>query len=335
MASFRYTQAVMTGESAAGIFVSLNRILTKMLYPKDEQLNTTLFFLVAIFLIVICSLLHALVLPRSAFIRYYVHLCNSSNTAGHAQSLHSLHSEGGHIVASSPRAAAISTGPEDGRHSARSMLRRINENLGLVQMYEHREQQQIAQAEVGGHTSGQRRYTSTFSSTSARPSIYSTTSSHQLHLDGMIESGNSGNGLFRSRAANVATSNNNVKVASILRTDSMECVLPFGIDDEELANSSALVEESPEGGVGFGRGPRRARGREAGDLDDVLVPEVEVHHHLEHQDSSTTFGSTSGSSDFKTKSATSAFVTFLSWSETFITRVFRVVGILARRLRRW
>ncbi|CAG5125081.1 unnamed protein product [Candidula unifasciata] len=49
----RYTQAVMVGESFAGVLVSLNRIITKLLL-KDERINTTIFFIISIFVIGIC-----------------------------------------------------------------------------------------------------------------------------------------------------------------------------------------------------------------------------------------------------------------------------------------
>lgn len=343
----------MTGESAAGIFVSASRILTKALVPADEQLNTTLFFLVAIVLIAACALLHALVLPRSDFIRYYVHLCNSSgggvgvagNIGGGGGGGYYSSSGGGSsggptahaTVASSGRVAETGAISSDGRSSARSMLRRINENLGLVQMYERQERQQQQQ-----QMQSSARFTSTFS---ARPSIYSTTSASQLHLDGMIDSSGSGSGnQFHPRARPTSgassASGNNVKVASILRTDSMECVLPFGIDDDELmitspASAANVVEEAPNGegfsrpGPGGPRGPLRTTDT-VSDFEDDLVPEVVLMSSvpLSHQDS------TVGGNDFKMKSATSKLVTFLAWLENF-TNMFRVVGILARRFRRW
>ena len=343
----------MTGESAAGIFVSASRILTKALVPADEQLNTTLFFLVAIVLIAACALLHALVLPRSDFIRYYVHLCNSSgvgvagNSGGGGGGGYYSSSGGGSsggptahaTVASSGRTEDTSATSSDGRSSARSMLRRINENLGLVQMYERQERQQQQQQQ---QMQSSARFTSTFS---ARPSIYSTTSASQLHLDGMIDNSGSGSGnQFHPRARPTSgassASGNNVKVASILRTDSMECVLPFGIDDDELmitspASAANVVEEAPNGegfsrpGPGGSRGPLRAT-ETVSDFEDDLVPEVVLMSSvpLSHQDS------TVGGNDFKMKSATSKLVTFLAWLENF-TNMFRVVGILARRFRRW
>ncbi|KAH6943505.1 hypothetical protein HPB50_022200 [Hyalomma asiaticum] len=59
----RYTQAVMTGESAAGVLVSANRILTKALL-RDERLNTLLFFLVSVTVVMLCFVIH-LVLHRT------------------------------------------------------------------------------------------------------------------------------------------------------------------------------------------------------------------------------------------------------------------------------
>ncbi|KAK1878049.1 Equilibrative nucleoside transporter 4 [Dissostichus eleginoides] len=65
----RYTQGVMTGESTAGVIISLSRIFTKLLIP-DERRNTLIFFLVSISMEMLCFLLHLLV-RRSQFVRYY------------------------------------------------------------------------------------------------------------------------------------------------------------------------------------------------------------------------------------------------------------------------
>ncbi|XP_063759296.1 LOW QUALITY PROTEIN: equilibrative nucleoside transporter 4 [Eleginops maclovinus] len=65
----RYTQGVMTGESTAGVIISLSRIFTKLLIP-DQRRNTLIFFLVSISMEMLCFLLHLLV-RRSQFVRYY------------------------------------------------------------------------------------------------------------------------------------------------------------------------------------------------------------------------------------------------------------------------
>ncbi|XP_029804811.1 equilibrative nucleoside transporter 4 isoform X2 [Suricata suricatta] len=65
----RYTQGVMTGESTAGVMVSLSRILTKLLLP-DERASTLIFFLVSAGLELLCFLLH-LVVRRSRFVLYH------------------------------------------------------------------------------------------------------------------------------------------------------------------------------------------------------------------------------------------------------------------------
>ncbi|XP_040492475.1 equilibrative nucleoside transporter 4 [Ursus maritimus] len=65
----RYTQGVMTGESTAGVMVSLSRILTKLLLP-DERASTLIFFLVSAGLELLCFLLHLLV-RRSRFVLYH------------------------------------------------------------------------------------------------------------------------------------------------------------------------------------------------------------------------------------------------------------------------
>ncbi|XP_027898801.1 equilibrative nucleoside transporter 4 [Xiphophorus couchianus] len=65
----RYTQGVMTGESTAGVIISLSRIFTKLLIP-DEKKNTLIFFLISISMEMLCFLLH-LVVRRSRFVRHY------------------------------------------------------------------------------------------------------------------------------------------------------------------------------------------------------------------------------------------------------------------------
>ncbi|XP_070380619.1 equilibrative nucleoside transporter 4 isoform X1 [Dermacentor albipictus] len=81
----RYTQAVMTGESAAGVLVSANRILTKALL-RDERLNTLLFFLVSVTVVMLCFVIH-LVLHRTRFVRFYLNLCAAAAEDGRADGL--------------------------------------------------------------------------------------------------------------------------------------------------------------------------------------------------------------------------------------------------------
>ncbi|XP_062914980.1 equilibrative nucleoside transporter 4 isoform X1 [Mobula hypostoma] len=65
----RYTQGVMTGESTAGVIISLSRIFTKLLLP-DERKNTIIFFFISIGMEFMCFILHLLV-KRTKFVRYY------------------------------------------------------------------------------------------------------------------------------------------------------------------------------------------------------------------------------------------------------------------------
>ncbi|XP_066433327.1 equilibrative nucleoside transporter 4 isoform X1 [Eleutherodactylus coqui] len=65
----RYTQGVMTGESTAGVVISLSRIFTKLLLP-DEKGSTIIFFLISISLEFMCFILHLLV-RRTHFVQYY------------------------------------------------------------------------------------------------------------------------------------------------------------------------------------------------------------------------------------------------------------------------
>ncbi|RWS02208.1 equilibrative nucleoside transporter 4-like isoform X1 [Dinothrombium tinctorium] len=74
----RYTQAVMTGESAAGLIVSFNRIVTKLLLD-DEQVNTLLFFGISITIVACCIIIHNL-LQRTTFVKFYINICSESTT---------------------------------------------------------------------------------------------------------------------------------------------------------------------------------------------------------------------------------------------------------------
>ncbi|KAF1560755.1 Equilibrative nucleoside transporter 4, partial [Eudyptes moseleyi] len=65
----RYTQGVMTGESTAGVIISLSRIFTKLLL-SDEKENTVIFFFISIGMELTCFILHLLV-KRTHFVRYY------------------------------------------------------------------------------------------------------------------------------------------------------------------------------------------------------------------------------------------------------------------------
>ncbi|KAJ8344804.1 hypothetical protein SKAU_G00289970 [Synaphobranchus kaupii] len=74
----RYTQGVMTGESTAGVIISLSRIFTKLLI-KNERKNTMIFFLISIGLELTCFMLHLLV-RRTQFVRYYTGLARQGLT---------------------------------------------------------------------------------------------------------------------------------------------------------------------------------------------------------------------------------------------------------------
>ncbi|XP_077069399.1 equilibrative nucleoside transporter 4 isoform X1 [Siphateles boraxobius] len=68
----RYTQGVMTGESTAGVIISLSRIFTKLLI-KNERENTIIFFVISICMVLVCFVLHMLV-RRTRFVQYYMSL---------------------------------------------------------------------------------------------------------------------------------------------------------------------------------------------------------------------------------------------------------------------
>lgn len=72
----RYTQAVMAGESGAGLLVSMNRILTKLALD-DGRLNTLIFFAVSAILVGLCFGLHQAV-QKTDFVQFYLTLCRES-----------------------------------------------------------------------------------------------------------------------------------------------------------------------------------------------------------------------------------------------------------------
>ncbi|KAJ2944346.1 hypothetical protein O0L34_g18348 [Tuta absoluta] len=72
----RYTQAVMAGESAAGFWVSLDRILTKYCF-KPPQRSTFMFFVFSILALLAHSMLHHMMM-KHPLIQHYLRLTNES-----------------------------------------------------------------------------------------------------------------------------------------------------------------------------------------------------------------------------------------------------------------
>ncbi|XP_025192759.1 equilibrative nucleoside transporter 4 [Melanaphis sacchari] len=66
----KYTQAVMIGESAAGLWVSINRIFTKML-TKDLRISTFSFFVIS-HLVVMTSCVLFQIVQSSDFVKFYI-----------------------------------------------------------------------------------------------------------------------------------------------------------------------------------------------------------------------------------------------------------------------
>ncbi|KAF4074054.1 hypothetical protein AMELA_G00250190 [Ameiurus melas] len=87
----RYTQGVMTGESTAGVIISLSRIFTKLLI-KDERKNTIIFFLISITMELMCFVLH-LVVRRTRFVHYYTSLARQglSHSKDHTHHCNQYH----------------------------------------------------------------------------------------------------------------------------------------------------------------------------------------------------------------------------------------------------
>lgn len=79
MLPHRYTQAVMTGESAAGLVISSNRILTKALL-HSQKVNTIIFFTMSMSIVCLCFIMFHVV-RRSDFVRYYISQCELAGLA--------------------------------------------------------------------------------------------------------------------------------------------------------------------------------------------------------------------------------------------------------------
>ncbi|KAK9679137.1 Nucleoside transporter [Popillia japonica] len=74
----RYTQAVMVGESASGVFTSSVRVLTKFIISEIRG-STIYFFTVSISSVATCFVMYHLV-RRSDFIQFYMSLCERAKT---------------------------------------------------------------------------------------------------------------------------------------------------------------------------------------------------------------------------------------------------------------
>ncbi|CAF0728790.1 unnamed protein product [Adineta ricciae] len=77
MLPYRYTQAVMTGESFAGLLASSARISTNLFMPNDSHLSTILFFSLGLLFVQFCFIFYIL-MQRSTFIEYYVRQCENA-----------------------------------------------------------------------------------------------------------------------------------------------------------------------------------------------------------------------------------------------------------------
>ena len=69
----RYTQAVMAGESVAGVLVSIARIITKLAI-ESERLSSIIFFVISLLFIVVCFCCHVYI-QCSPFVKYHMARC--------------------------------------------------------------------------------------------------------------------------------------------------------------------------------------------------------------------------------------------------------------------
>ncbi|CAH1372668.1 equilibrative nucleoside transporter 4 isoform X1 [Tenebrio molitor] len=74
----RYTQAVMVGESASGVFTSSVRVLTRFLIPEIRG-STIYFFTVSVSAVATCFAMYHLI-RRTDFIQFYIALCERAKT---------------------------------------------------------------------------------------------------------------------------------------------------------------------------------------------------------------------------------------------------------------
>nr|XP_054763324.1 equilibrative nucleoside transporter 4-like [Lytechinus pictus] len=81
----RFTQAVMVGESTAGVLTSLNRIITKLLV-SNEKVNTLIFFILSGIVLVLCLATHQ-VARRTQLVRHYTTACQNAGLGEDERSL--------------------------------------------------------------------------------------------------------------------------------------------------------------------------------------------------------------------------------------------------------
>lgn len=79
----RYPQAVMTGESVAGLIVSINRIITKAAF-ESERFGAIAFFVISFLFILVCIGCHCF-LRMSPFVRYHTARCQQKGRLGHQE----------------------------------------------------------------------------------------------------------------------------------------------------------------------------------------------------------------------------------------------------------
>ena len=81
----RYTQAVMAGESAAGLVVSFNRVVTKLAVAELRS-GVIAFFVLSVLFILMCVVCQVYI-AKSPFVRHYVAVCDGQKRAQHGVSI--------------------------------------------------------------------------------------------------------------------------------------------------------------------------------------------------------------------------------------------------------
>lgn len=207
----RYTQAVMTGESAAGLIVSINRILTKSLL-EDERINTLFFFSISIAIILVCIVIHNL-LQRTAFVKFYLEMCSMSSSS-------SFHNEGLFAAATVTNGSKCYRNLNNDESSESTFPEGFGkEDLGLVDMNDS--------VDV---VPPNQRDSAVYGSTESR-------SRFNIHRHNFLRRGSDRRNSKRgNNAKRFSTGNDSSSENQFTHSDSTEFDMPFGIDDEDLEN---------------------------------------------------------------------------------------------------
>lgn len=202
----RYTQAVMTGESAAGLIVSINRILTKSLL-EDERINTLLFFSISIVIILICVITHN-VLQRTAFVKFYIELCSAPTSNPLPKD---------NLVSSTGKGTKTYHNLSNDKRGESFPEGFGKEELGLVEVNDSIEQPSNQRGVYGSTTESGSRF--------------------HVHRHNFLRTGSDRRrSLKKNNVQRFSSGDTHQMENQFTHSDSTEFDMPFGIDDEDLLN---------------------------------------------------------------------------------------------------